>query len=139
MINSPETYKVLIPLVSVISGYFVGRYHTLFLEKRSRLRERFNNLYLPFEKLYFTETHGAFRFTELPLNLRQQFTSILYENKIYADSTLHEMIVVFKWMNDPKVYDSEDIDPHFHKIAVHIKNQHTQMAKKLFYKTNKKF
>lgn len=137
MITFEHLSALFIPIISITSGYLIGRYQHLFLEQRSRLTTRFEKLYLPFENLYFTKTLGAFHFTDLDLDLKNSFLEILFDNKVYADSKLHILILELKWLLDPEIYDADDINNKFYELSVHISDQYNRIAKQLYYKIPK--
>lgn len=120
-------------VISIFLGYITGRKHQLFLEKRSRLMERFQKLYAPFEKLYIKTSKGAFYFTDLPLEVQEKFISILYDNYEYTSSKLKNLIYEFKCNYYGEDQDIETANLKFHEIACEISDQFNEIGKKLYY------
>lgn len=124
--------ELIICIITASLGYVAGRRHQLFLEKRSMLRERFEKLYAPFEKMIWIHTHGAFNFSELEPSLQKMFFELLFNNYEYADSELKELLMRFKWTYDTPIADKEAADKHFFMIENRISQIFGILSKKLF-------
>ena len=131
--NLDSISMILASIISILLGYIVGRKHQLFLEKRSRLMERYQKLYTPFEKLYLKNSKGAFYFTDLPPTVQEQFISILYDNYEYTNSKLKNLIYEFKccYYGDEK--DIKTANLKFHEIACEMSDQFNEIGKKLYF------
>ena len=121
-----------VALITTVLGYAVGRWHQLFLERRSMLNLRFNNLYAPFEKLIWLHTHGAFLFTDLDENLQRDFFNLLFSNYEYADAKLKELLLRFKWAYDTPGAAPEEANKYFFMIEKQISAMFNYLSKKLF-------
>lgn len=131
--NIDQIVIVIVAIVTAILGYITGRKHQLFLEKRSRLMERHQKLYAPFEKLYLKTCTGAFYFTDLPLDVQEQFLLIMYDNYEYTDSKLKNLIYDFRCNYYGNNIDTEVANLKFHEIAVQISTHFNELGEKLYF------
>lgn len=131
--NIEQIIIILVSIITAILGYITGRKHQLFLEKRSRLMERYQNLYAPFEKLYLKVCTGAFYFTDLPIDIQEQFLSILYNNYEYTDSKLKNLIYEFRCNYYGNDIDIEVANLKFYEIASQISSQFHKLGNKLYF------
>lgn len=123
---------LIVCIITALLGYAAGRQHQLFSEKRTRLQERFEKLYAPFEKMLWLHTHGAFNFSELEPDLQRKFFELLFNNYEYADSELKELLMRFKWTYDNPCADMAEADKHFFMIEKRISDVFNALSKRLF-------
>ncbi len=126
-------FELIAGAVTTILGYIFGRWHHLFLERRSRTLDRFEKLYAPFEKMIWIQTHGAFRFSDLDSKLQRQFFELLFNNYEYASSELKELLYCFKSSYDSiPEFGVEDSDRIFFEIENNISEGFNALSKTLF-------
>lgn len=125
--------ELILCLITAIAGYFVGKWHQLFIERRTALSLRFQNLYAPFEKLIWLNTQGAHTFSGLNRQLQREFFELLLNNYEYADSELKELIFRFKCTYDNSETDMDEADQYFFLIEKRIDQIFNTISKKLFY------
>lgn len=131
--NVDQIIFILVSIITSILGYIVGRKHQLFIEKRTRLNERYQKLYCPFEKQYLKTCTGAFHFCDLPNEEQELFLTILYDNYEYTDSKLKNLIYEFNSSYRGNNIDIEATNLKFHEIACHISDEFDKIGKKLFF------
>lgn len=68
----PLAVKLGLVVIPYIAGYFTHIFQQYFLEKRTRLKERFEKLYAPFDKMIWLQTKGAFSFSDLAPELQHE-------------------------------------------------------------------
>jgi hypothetical protein len=125
-------YTVIATIISFVLGYYSSKLSKQFSEKRTRMLERFEKLYAPFEKMILIHTYGAFSFSALDAELQNQFVSLLYNNYEYADSELKELIMRFKWTYPPAQPDPQESDKYFFLIERRISDVFNIFSKRLF-------
>nr|WP_314460670.1 hypothetical protein [uncultured Clostridium sp.] len=131
--NAEQITLIFVNILTAALGYAVGRKHQLFLEKRSRLMARYQNLYAPFERLYVKICTGAFYFTDMPISTQEEFLTILYDNYEYTDSKLKNLIYEFNCNYRGNDIDIETANLKFYEIACRISEQFDKLSKKLFF------
>lgn len=126
----PLAVKLGLVVIPYIAGYFTHIFQQYFLEKRTRLKERFEKLYAPFDKMIWLQTKGAFSFSDLAPELQHDFIKLLFTNYEYADSKLKTLLMHFKWAYDSE--DFEESDKFFFLIEKRISETYNVFSKKLF-------
>lgn len=124
---------IFIPVLTSVLGYFFGRWHQLFLERRSLDNKRFQSLYLPFQKLYFKKINGAYFYLDMPNQLQSTFLEMLIDNYELADSELQRLIMEFKWVLNASDSTKQEINDKFYEICLVLDNTYRKLAKKLYY------
>ncbi len=117
-------------IISLVIGYFFSKFQQHYSEKRTRISERFEKLYAPFEKMIWLRTKGTFCFSDLDPQLQQDFIELLFNNYEYADSKLKILLMHFKWSYDSK--DFQGSNDNFFLIMKQISAAFNLLSKKLF-------
>lgn len=126
----PLAVKLGLVVIPYIAGYLTHIFQQYFSEKRTRLKERFEKLYAPFEKMIWLQTKGAFCFSNLSLKLQLDFVELLFGNYECADLELKTLLMQFKWAYDSK--DFKESDKFFFLIEKHMSETYNVFSKKLF-------
>lgn len=65
--------------------------------KRTRLKEKYDNFYLPFIELYNNNIFGATDYTDLPQKLQKEFSTLILKCEMrYSDQKLSDCIYAYK-------------------------------------------
>ena len=126
-------YSVTASIISLVFGGLVSLFIQRKTEKFTRKEERFRNLYAPFQKMIWIQTHGAFEFFDLEPSLQRQFFELLFNNYEYADGELKELLLRFKWVYDtPSSKDGKDSNKCFFLIQQRIDTVFNSLCRSMF-------
>ncbi len=117
-------------LLPTILGITAGQLKERLNSKYKINEERYIKFYWEFEHIYLLKTKGAFLFSQLDEVLQEEFLNILLSGYCYADNTLKQKIIEFRWQFNCK--DTEALNNNFNDITRIIFNTGNKLTRKLY-------
>lgn len=133
--------QILISLATAIFGFIVGCANNKLNLRREIQKERFENLYMPFVKLYDT-THmaRAYNFSDFSKKIKKQYIELLVNNMAYATPIIREYIIqlmmIYNERHIQKECAKEDIEylnKTFNSICTLMFTEYSYYGNKLYY------
>lgn len=133
--------QIFLGLLTSIIGFLVGRANNKLNLKREVQKERFENLYIPFVRLY-DKTHmaAAYNFEHFEEAIQKEYMEILVNNMVYANEFTREYIIQFMMLynmiyiqNEVDEEEIENLNKTFNSICHLIYEEYLYIQNKLYY------
>ena len=122
--------EIIVAVISALAGSILTWGYQEYTAKRKMLKERFDKLYAPFEKMVLLRKQGAHSFSDLDTELQKDLIHLLFDNYEYADTVLKVLVVQFKMCLDGK--QKEDSDKNFFLIEHQVSQGFNKLSRKLY-------
>lgn len=133
--------QIFLGLLTSIIGFLVGRANNKLNLKREVQKERFENFYIPFVRLY-DKTHmaAAYNFEHFEEAVQKEYIEILVNNMVYATRFTREYIIQFMMLyngiymqNRVDEEEMECLNKTFNSVCHLIYEEYSYLQNKLYY------
>lgn len=133
--------QLAIVLITAIVGFAIGRWDNKMNLRRETRKERLDNFYMPFVKLYdLTHMASAYDFLNFEPEIQRQYVEMLVSNMVYTSKFLREYIIQFMMLYHIVFIDDEEYDgagmelnKTFNTICELMFEEYGYLKEKLYY------
>ena len=90
-----DVLTYIIPVVSVLLSYLLGRLQSRNVERYSAVKNRYETFYVPFISLLYAGRMDIQRFSDLSLKSRSKFFDTVFRNIQYIDEKTQAVLFIF--------------------------------------------